>query len=302
MPLNDVEVQLHNHGIGASMIGAILGVNPFSGPIDAWLHLTGRAKRETTEDGQRRQGWGHQMEEMLAAWYEEATGADVTPCQTLVHPAHAWVIATPDRIVEGADVLVECKHVGERVAWHWHDGVPDYVRAQCAWQMLVCRALGMPIERVDVVADIGGAPPAIFPVGHDAELEQMMFEAAESFWRDHVLADVAPAVDGSASYQAWLRRQFPGSNGTMREAPEAEPWARQYAEAKATIASATAAADLAANQLRAIIGGDDGVTGAWGRVTNRTSASGSRTLRVALAGLTRSRGRGRAIDLGGIDA
>jgi len=294
MPLTEAELQLHDHGIGGSTIGAILGVNPFSGPIDAWLHLTGRAKRETTEDGERRTGWGHQMEDMLASWYEQERSVEVTPCPTLVHPGHAWVIATPDRVVENEPALVECKHVGERVAWHWMDGPPDYVRAQCVWQMLVANALNMGIERVDIVADIGGAPPVVFPVDFDAELETMMFEAAQSFWRDHVLADVAPAVDGSASYQAWIRRQFPDSNGTMRDEPAAEVWAKAYATGKAAIASATANVELAANQLRALIGEDDGVRGPWGQATNRKASSGNRSLRVSVNGITRARKTGRA--------
>lgn len=294
MPLSPEDLALHARGIGASMVGTIIGVNPFAGPIDAWLQLTGRAKRDDTPEGEMRKGWGHQMEDMLADWYEEQTGHEVTPSQTLVHPKEPWAIATPDRIVIDDPIrLVECKHVGERVAWHWMDGPPDYVVAQCVWQMLVCRGLGMPIEVVDVVADIGGAPPVIYPVERDEDLEVMTFEACLAFWNFHVLQDVAPPVDGSATYQEWLRRQFPRSNGVMRDAPEAERWAQQYVEAANAIKAAAEAKELAANHLRYAIGNDDGVRGPWGRVTNRTSASGSRTLRVTLNGITRSRSRGR---------
>ncbi len=300
MPLTTEEKALHNTAIGGSLIAAVLGVNPFARPIDAWLHLTGRAQKDTNEPVT---SWGHAMEDMLSSWYEEKTGTEVVPCPTLVHPDKPWIIATPDRIVQDSDVLVECKHVGDRVAWHWYDGPPDYVVLQCVWQMLVCRALGMPITRVDVVADIAGAPPEIFPVEYDAELEAMVLEAAIRFWEDRVQADVAPPVDASESYQAWLRRQFPNSNGVMREEPEAEEWAVRYNAAKETEKAAKEESELAANHLRALIADDDGVRGIWGKVTNRTSASGSRTLRVTLATSPRSRRKGRATirDIGGLD-
>ena len=301
MPLTTEEKALHDNAIGGSTISAVLGVNPFARPIDAWLHLTGRAQRDVDED---RTSWGHAMEDMLSSWYEEQTGTELVPCPTLVHPDKPWIIATPDRIVQDSDVLVECKHVGDRVAWHWHDGVPDYVVAQCIWQMMVCRALGMPVHRVDVVADIGGAPPEIFPVEYDPELESMMLDAAMAFWTNHVLADVQPPVDGSSSYQAWMRRQFPNSNGVMRESPEAEEWATRYSAAKEAETASKQEAELAANHLRAIIADDDGVRGPWGKVTNRTSSSGSRTLRVTLETSKRSgrRSRGKATirDIGGI--
>jgi len=236
------------------------------------------------------------MEGMLASWHEETRNCEVTPCPTLIHPEHAWIIATPDRVVQDEPVLVECKHVGERVAWHWMDGPPDYVRAQCVWQMFVANSLGMGVNRVDVVADIGGAPPAIFPVDFDAELEEMMFDAAKSFWVDHVLADVPPTIDGSASYQAWIRRQFPNSNGVMLDAPEAERWAKEYVAGKNAIKEGTMTAELAANHLRVLIGENDGARGPWGRVTNRVAASGTRTIRVSLydGTTTRKRRRGRA--------
>lgn len=293
MTLTAEELTLRQGRIGASMVGAIVGVNPFAGPIDAWLQLTGRAVKEQTDDGKLRTDWGGQMEGMLASWYEHETGLELAPCTTLIHPRHDWAIATPDRTAN-APLLVECKHVGERVAWHWMDGPPDYVAAQCVWQMLVTRALGMDVSRVDVVADVGGAPPEIFPVQYDADLENNMFEAVERFWVDHVVADVPPAVDGSASYQAWLRRQYPNSSGTMREAPEADQWATQYAEASEAIKAANDAKELAANNLRFAIGEDDGVRGPWGQATNRTSARGTRSLRVKLNGDTRVRRVGRA--------
>jgi len=292
MPLTPEELALHDRGIGASMIAAVVGVNPFSRPIDVWLQLTGRAKREMTEDGELRAGWGHQMEDMLAAWYEDETGVELSPCPTLIHPEYPWAIATPDRVGDG--VLVECKHVGERVAWHWYDGPPDYVVSQCVWQMFVCRALGVDAPRVDVVADVGGAPPQIFPVEYDYELEAGIFETAEAFWRNHVLADVQPEVDDSATYQNWLRRQFPQSNGVLRAEPAAEVWAREYEEAKTTINRAERAKETAANNLRALIGPDDGVHGPWGQVTNRSTATGTRTLRVRVNGISRVRPKRRA--------
>ena len=58
--------------------------------------------------------------------------------------------------------------------------------------------------------------------------EAGIFETAEAFWRNHVLADVQPEVDDSATYQNWLRRQFPQSNGVLRAEPAAEVWSYNF--------------------------------------------------------------------------
>jgi hypothetical protein len=234
------------------------------------------------------------MEELLASWYEDEQDCELRYSETLVDPTVGWAVATPDRI--GAGYLVECKHVGDRVAWHWHDGPPDYVVAQCVWQMMVARAVGILADRVDVVADIGGAPPQVFPVLWDDELEQETFERVRSFYLLHIERDVAPPVDGSDSYQEWLRRQFPASNGSMRVVPDGS-WAKQYVEAKAAIDAATKQKELAANMLRAIVGEDDGIMGEWGRVTNRSNKAGNRSLSVKLADGKPRKQRGTTEDL-----
>jgi len=123
MPLTEHEKQLHQTKVGASLVPAIIGVNPFQGPMDAWLQLTGRAERVLTSEAEARTRWGHVMEDLLAAWYSEQVGRDVVPSPTLIHPELGWAIATPDRVDTDGARLVECKHVGHRVAWHWTDGV-----------------------------------------------------------------------------------------------------------------------------------------------------------------------------------
>lgn len=247
-------------GITGTDVAAICGLSRWKAPIDVWLDKTGRS--EPFPDNPRMY-WGRRLEAEVAGWYEERTGRRVVePDPKLVVGPEAWILGSPDRIVVGEPRGLEIKTAGERSAHRWgEDGsqlVPEEYTAQVAWYMLACR-----YPRWDLAALIGGQDARLYEFERDADYEDLLREAAGRFWRDYVLADVPPAVDGSDSWAAYLQRAFPAPRVTdLAEAtPEVMAAAARLRAARAAMAAAQADEALAANEIKAFIGERAGVLG-----------------------------------------
>jgi putative phage-type endonuclease len=234
--------------VPASLLPAIVGVNPWSGPLDAWLRITGRHQGEQTEG----QAWGHYVERSLLSWYADRERCELAHFGSLAHAAHPWLIATPDASRFGSRVVVEAKNVGARVAHHWTDeSPPDYVYVQAQTQLEVCDA-----DRCDVIATIGGAAPAIYRLERDREVGALLVEAARAFYFDHVEADDAPAFDGRTTAQA-LQTLFPRHHADVplvKADADLAAVMRRYAAARAARDEATAALEVEKARICAAIG------------------------------------------------
>lgn len=278
-PLTEEQLKRRSHGIGASEIGAVCGLDPFKRPIDIWLKKTGReVLQPDTEESLFRKSLGHKMEGVIADMYREKVACWLCPCGTLTHPQHDWALATPDRIWSSNDRLVEIKNVGYHMAHHWGDGAPDYVVAQVQWQMEVAN-----IEHADIAALLGGRDFVVHPVERDREMAAMMIEIGGRFWRDNVLADAPPPADGSNAYKEFLKRRYPNDDGPELAADdEIERWAHAYETARAQGSAAEAQQEEAGNHLRYLLGNSCGAFGRFGKVTLKKNAHGTRVLKVSM--------------------
>lgn len=278
--LTTEQLKIRGTGIGASEIAAVVGLNPFSAPIDVWLNKTGRATEEPDPEGDSHKDLGHRVETVLADVYAARTGAQLETCKTIVHPTEPWILATPDRHIVGTNRGVEIKLVGMHVVWHWTDEAPpDYLTlGQCQWQMLVTGW-----ESIEVVALIGGTDFRVYSVPRDDETIEMLMTIGRRFWHEHVLADVPPPADGTDSYKAFLARRFPRSGpGLTKAPPEAERSAREYLQAAQDEVESAARKQAAANHLKSMIGEFEGIVGEFGRVTWKSNAKGIRSIKVTL--------------------
>lgn len=251
--------------ITASILGDVCGVNPWRGPLDAWLRLTRRHEEDARDPYAGHKAWGHFVERELLRWYAETQGCEIAHFGTLEHPVHPWLLATPDAARAGERTLVEAKSVGMRMAHHWGeapDGLPEYVMVQAIGQLEVCDA-----DRVHVPASIGGAPPALYVVERDRELGAQIVEIARAFYFDHVLADDPPPVDATTSAKA-LERLFPKSHGDVVAAPpDFDEWAQKYRAAGKAADLALAEKERAKAAMCAAIGEHDGAISERWRAT-----------------------------------
>lgn len=275
--LSEEQYVIRSRGIGSSDVSAIVGENPYKNAHDVWLEKLGLRERQP-ETGAT---WlGHQMEPITALRYEMATGARLTMGPgSVTHPEQTWAIATTDREYEDGSRIVECKHVGSRVQWHWQmveDGAPPYVVVQANWQMFV-----RGIDRCDIAVIFGGtAEFRIYELRRNDRLIDALVTVAGDFWRDRVLARRSPDVDGSESCREVLRRLYPTNRKPLEPAPpEAEAWFWKRTQASEQIKNATAERDLANNKLIEIIGDGDGIIGDFGVATFKADKNGRRSLR-----------------------
>lgn len=249
---------IRSTGVGASEVPAVVGLSPYATAIDVWARKVGLAEPVAETVAMR---VGNAVEPAVATLYEQDRGCKLLLGETTRHRIFGWAIATPDRIVEGDGRLVEIKTVGARMARDWgadaEDAIPEYVRAQVEWQMLVCGA-----RRCDVAALIGGTDFRIYQIERDDELGAMLLDLVGRFWTEHVLTREPPAIDASLSARRAIEARFPCNGGAMlRATPDADAWARKAAAARKALADATAAKEEAENHLRAIIGDADGIAG-----------------------------------------
>jgi putative phage-type endonuclease len=211
MPLSDEDRALRAHGIGSSEIAAIADLDPHKGPTQVWLDKLGLLPR--SENVAK---WsGHKLEPVIADMYAEHTGAVlIDGGGTQVHPVHSWARATRDRCANpGPAEIVEIKNVGAwALRFWWIEGrfqapVDKVIQAQ--WQLAVCGG-----ERVHLAALLGGTDFRIFEVVRDDEMIEALFEIAERFWIDHVLARVPPDDDPEQRRTA-MEALYPRSNGLL---------------------------------------------------------------------------------------
>lgn len=280
MSLTPEQIALRRTGVTGTDLPALLGMSPFRSRLDVWLDKRGLAPPvEQTEDMER----GTFLEDGARRWYAHRTGYDVHECGTLVHPHNPLIIATPDGLVrtptDHRGLEIKMPSSGRSWGEAGTDAVPEYYLPQVCWEALV-----LDVETVDVFAVLDGKP-RIFHVRRDRELEGLLVEEAERFWRDHVQADKPPEVSArdAEAVSRWLRRSDTGEHAEYASLPpetqvvldECLRAHVEHDEAKARYALWKARAQLA-------LGGTPGVrslpeSSGFARLDWKTSKDGSDT-------------------------
>lgn len=263
-------------GIGSSDIAAIIGANPYAGPLDVWLDKTGR-QRDDIETRVMR--LGRSLEPVILAEFVLETGKEAAlDGKHYTSERNPIFKATPDGLVTLEENGVELKAPGLRQSaeWgpSWSEHYPEHYLAQCVWQMGVTGRPGWYLGAL-----LGGQDFRVYRIHRDEALIEGLFEAAERFWRDYVVADRAPAFDSSESTRRYLESVYPTNAKPLRDATdEEEALARELAQARADKADAIERAETIGNQLRNSIGEAEGIRllGKSGKVTWKTQKGSTR--------------------------
>lgn len=250
------QLQQRRKSLGASEIAAVCGIDPFRGVWDVWVEKMGLIPPESFAESDM----GHLFERPLLEHYSRKTGVALTYPETMIHPLHKWVSATPDGLA--SDRVVQVKVVGANMAHKWEQGVPDYVVCQVQWEMFVT---GKPLAVV--VACVGGTDYRVLDVVADSELQQSLFEIGRRFWFDHVVTQTPPAVDSSEACRAALSARYRNVGADLLPANELlVSMAREYKRLGKQIAQLEQDQKAIANTLRAAIGERSGFEFPGGRV------------------------------------
>lgn len=220
-------------GIGGSDAAAVLGLSPWSTPVNVWLDKTGRSEPKP-ETAQMR--YGTYFEDYVARLYSEETGRAVHRFTKMLHKG--CLLGNIDRLVvkdgkkvashQGAirtDTLLECKTSGS----DWNGEVPAHYYAQ------VMHYLGLDsgLLHADVaVLYRHSLKFEVFHVERDDEVIAAMFERLTAWWEEFVVGDKMPPPVNEADCKLLWARSNPGKSVEATDDIRAK--IAKYADAKAT--------------------------------------------------------------------
>ncbi len=245
--------------IGASDVAALMRLIPFKGargPWDVYMDLYGLRRRAPMTLHMRK---GLILEPLLAQVYAETTGNRLfKAAETLAHSQLPVLTVHVDRLAQETlapkpNLTIEMKMVGWRVKKHWDDGIPAYVLTQVMAQMSAW-GLGQAHVPVDFDDEL-----SIFQAELDSEVETVILEAVEAFWRDHIVPMKPPEYDGSSAAGQYLLQKYPKAFEKVVQAPvEGIEAAKQYQALKTSLEAFESRIGTTRQHLQELIGTDKG--------------------------------------------
>lgn len=251
---------LRQSGIGGSDIAAIIGVSPYATAYDIYQSKTQPVNEETSESAY----WGTVLEDTVAREFSKRSGLKIQNVNFLMrHPEHRWAIANIDRAIinpaikgnvrfkDGkltTDQIVEIKTASEYVGKNWgleeSDEVPDQYQCQAQWYMGVTDT-----QVCHMVVLIGGNKYRQYKIERHQDFIDYLFEAAESFWTNNVLAGVEPDATTLQNAKDKYPRHNPDTTLDVEPDSEAAKVFEHYEALKAQEKEVKAALELAQTDL-----------------------------------------------------
>lgn len=246
-------------GIGGSDASTIAGVNRWGSRYELWLDKTGRLPEQPETPAMR---MGRLLEPVVAQMFTEDTGIRTRRAGLMASRTRPWQRVSLDDLTEDGGIL-ECKTTNWRLADEWDDGqVADHAEVQVQHALAVT---GRTHAWVAVLID--GRDFRFERVERNDHLIEVLTDMEDRFWRDHILADVAPAMEANALEA--VKDLYAGTDLDLAVTPDAErvrAIIARRAAAKAAEKAARADADVAEAELLAEISGAQILTAPDGRV------------------------------------
>ncbi|MBA2057365.1 YqaJ viral recombinase family protein [Psychrobacter cryohalolentis] len=251
---------LRQSGIGGSDIAAIIGVSPYATAYDIYQSKTQPVNEETSEFAY----WGTVLEDTVAREFSKRSGLKIQNVNFLMrHPEHRWAIANIDRAIinpaikgnvrfkDGkltTDQIVEIKTASEYVGKNWgseeSDEVPDQYQCQAQWYMGVTDT-----QVCHMAVLIGGNKYRQYKIERHQDFIDYLFEAAESFWTNNVLAGVEPDATTLQNAKDKYPRHNPDTTLDVEPDSEAAKVFEHYEALKAQEKEVKTALELAQTDL-----------------------------------------------------
>lgn len=260
-------VEARKNGIGGSDVASIMGLNKYSSPLNVWLVKTGREESPDLSDNQAVE-WGNRLEDVVADKFaDEHPELQVRRRNaTMVSIKRPWAFANIDRWVtdgKGNVGILEVKTVGMRRAADWDNGVPLYYLTQVMHYMSVT---GYQYAWVAVL--IGGQEFREYYIERDEQDIQAINDAVDTFWRDFVETDTAPALIGNdPEANALLSQHSDPSQEFVSMLDEDVSMLDELQEIKDQMDDLKHRKTLIENQIKDLIGDNKGIETETKRIT-----------------------------------
>lgn len=172
--------------IGASDMGALLGLSEWSGPVALWARIVHGVHGETTQAMEE----GTLAEPYIRALYQQRTGYALLGPAKWRHPLYPWLRCSPDdraKAPEERRVLELKRYRPEGFGPEGTDAVPLHIWAQVQVQ------IGVGLDNGELEQDAGDVAALIhgdlrlYSVPFMPEAYARCLEVGERFWMDFVL-------------------------------------------------------------------------------------------------------------------
>lgn len=242
-------------GIGGSDAAAIMGLSPWTKPMDVWLAKLGLAEPDTPS---LRMFIGERLEPLIAEMFTARTGVAVERYPDLIRdPSRPWMIGHVDYRP------LEIKTSMSRRGWG-DDGsvvtegdpsaIPLHYLIQVQHYLIIT---GWPKMHVAVL--IGHDDFRTYEVEPMPTLQGDIIDSERWFW-NLVETEEPPPIDGSPASQRWLKIAYPQDNGIIRPAtPEEENAIAMLVKVKGRIRELEQSQAQLENVVKERIGEDRGL-------------------------------------------
>ena len=223
----DAWLKERRNGIGGSDAPAIMGLSPWSNPVELFQDKLGLAEPKDETSAMK---WGNRLEPVIRAAFEEESGIPVSylgPHVIGVRDGIPWQRVSLDGMAEHPDVgrcIVQIKTAHAASKDKWALGVPDVYRAQVQHEMLVAGT-----THALVVVLFGGNDLQWFLVPADPAFQDLMTVKEERFWQ-HVIAKEPPAAHTDDEAASLAKQLLTVTKGKRIELPAA--WLHRHNEQK----------------------------------------------------------------------
>jgi len=200
MPITEQQREQRRKFLGSSDAAAVVGLDPFRSPLDIFYDKTGQIVPTSGVADNEAIRLGNILEEPVLRWFGAEKNLklilnDDVDRNRRLH-ANGIMAANFDAFVDGDPrQAVEAKThglVSLYIDEQWGEvetgEVPERVGLQCQHQMAVVPS----VETVWVPVLLGGVGLRYYRVDRNAELIADLETIEVKFWRDHVLAGIAP--------------------------------------------------------------------------------------------------------------
>lgn len=266
----------HTNRIGASRAPAILGIDNYCTPYQAWEEIKGI---DRDDDGRSEAAhWGIHMEEVVVTrGYEHFVGKQTQRVnKTLRHPAFPYVTASLDRrVLPAADKkILQVKTRDRFVRDRWGAAGTDEVPEKEACQVMVEIAVAnqvfpQGVESSDVAVLFGGNTFQNFTIYRSQDCDEIV-EYLAAWWEKHIERGVAPDPTTTGDCE----RMWKTGNGKHRDMTQDDKaLLERFLAAEFLGKKADADKDAARIELMKVIGEDEALVANGKRVVTWRASS-----------------------------
>lgn len=178
--------------IGASELGAVLGIDKYRTPLDVYNEKLGLS---VPFEGNRHTERGNRMEKIAAELYTEMTGKKLRRhSEAYIHHKHPYIVGHVDRTVVGMRRIAEikCPSLGayRRIQ---REGLPDSMIVQLQSYL----GLSGIREGEWIIFCADQMDILNFTIEFDPAIYQAAIDAAVDLWENHIIPKIPPTPDAA---------------------------------------------------------------------------------------------------------